>query len=412
MATSSEINRQQNTKPLAEKVRPTSFDEMVGQTQLIGPNGILTNMLKKHINQSYIFYGPPGCGKTTTGYIIAKQANMQFYEFNATKHSTNEIKAVISKNKDQQILIYIDEIQYFNKKQQQILLSFIESGEIILIASTTENPYHALYDALLSRCVICEFKPIDVNSIFEKLTELNQAENALEKDALQYIAQTSAGDMRRAITTYDIMRNQYNGTNKITSDDVKSMLPSAQMSRFDLDSDIHYACISGLQKSIRGSDPDAAIFYLAKLLEGGDIISPCRRLLVIANEDIGLAYPEALSIVYALTETAKQLGLPEANKPLTNAVLLLALSPKCSTAEKTYNPAAEDVHNGFGTVIPNHLRHACSKGYIWPHAYPNHWYPQQYLPNDLIGRKYYVPENNAFEQNCKAYWDNVKGNTK
>lgn len=279
MATSSEINRQQNTKPLAEKVRPTSFDEMVGQTQLIGPNGILTNMLKKHINQSYIFYGPPGCGKTTTGYIIAKQANMQFYEFNATKHSTNEIKAVISKNKDQQILIYIDEIQYFNKKQQQILLSFIESGEIILIASTTENPYHALYDALLSRCVICEFKPIDVNSIFKKLTELNQAENALEKDALQYIAQTSAGDMRRAITTYDIMRNQYNGTNKITSDDVKNMLPSAQMSRFDLDSDIHYACISGLQKSIRGSDPDAAIFYLAKLLEGGDIISPCPPII-------------------------------------------------------------------------------------------------------------------------------------
>lgn len=398
-------------KPFAEILRPNSFSEMVGQKRLIGDNGILTNMIKNNSLQSCIFYGPPGCGKSTAAFILANESNMQVYKKNATKDSVTDIKKLIEKSTEQ-ILLYLDEIQYFNKKQQQTLLSFVEDGSIILIAATTENPYHALYDALLSRCVICEFKPVSPEDILSRLTVINQQDDLFEEKALNYIAKTSSGDLRRALTTFDLAKQQHNTSDKITAEDIDALLPSTRMSGFDLDADVHYSCISGLQKSIRGSDPDAAVFYLAKLLEGGDLLSPCRRLLVIANEDIGLAYPEALTIVYSLTETAKQLGLPEATKPLTNAVLLLALAPKCSTAEKTYNMAAEDIKNGYGNIIPKHLRHACSYGYIWPHQYPNHWCPQQYLPDDLVGRKYYNPENNQFEQTCKNFWDNIKGTQK
>lgn len=406
--------------PLADKVRPTLLSEIIGQPHLTGINGIITNMLQNKNITSLIFYGPPGTGKTTTANIIANSTSHPIYKLNATTASVKDVHKAIDENKDNlPVLLYLDEIQYFNKKQQQSLLPFIESGEMLLIASTTENPYHALYDALLSRCTVCEFKKPTTNQIAERLLVIAQNEYATDINfdvgAYHHIAAVTGGDVRRAVNLLELSFNQFKDRFKQTGrsvsiQDVSSLVPAANMSGFDTDSDIHYALISGLQKSIRGSDPDAAVFYLAKLLEGGDILSPCRRLLVIANEDIGLADPQALAIVYALVETAKELGLPEANKPLTNAVLLLALAPKSCTAESTYNPAAEDVKNGLGAVVPFHLRHACSPGYKWPHEYPYHWCPQQYLPDDIKDKQYYHPGDNSFEQNLNKYWTWIKQN--
>lgn len=396
---------------LANNSRPKTFDEMVGQTHLLSSNGILTNALRMTPLPSLIFYGPPGTGKTTASEIIAAQSNMPLIKMNATQASITDIKKSLQKSTEQ-TLLYLDEIQYFNKKQQQSLLPLIENNQITLIAATTENPYHALYDALLSRCVICEFKAIPAENIEKRLHQILQNNNSVKitDDTINTIAHISGGDMRKAVNTLEITINCYkNKTTPIDKTDLQNILPSASMAGFDTDADTHYNLISGLQKSIRGSDPDAAIFYLARLLEGGDLLSPCRRLLVIANEDIGLAYPEAMSLVYALVQTAKELGLPEANKPLTNAVLLLALAPKASTAERTYNAAAEDVKNGYGKIIPSYLRNACSKGYLYPHDYPNHYVKQQYLPDDIKSRKYYTPDTNAFEQNAAKYWKTIKG---
>lgn len=392
---------------LTNNYRPTSFQEMVGQPHIIGPNGVLTRMLSTNNIQSCIFYGPPGCGKTTAAKILAENSGMTFRTFNATNASLPDIRKIIEKATDT-ILLYLDEIQYFNKKQQQSLLPYIESNKIILIAATTDNPYFCCYDALLSRCSVLEFKPIPVNEIITKLNEIVAKEQRnITTDAIHMIASTSAGDLRRAVNQLAMNFMQYDNTHTITVNDITEIMPSTRMSSFDTDGDDHYALISGLQKSIRGSDPNAAIFYLARLLEGGDLLSPCRRLLVIAHEDIGLAQPDAASYVYACVQAAKELGLPEANKPLTNAVLYLAISPKSSTCETTYNRAVEDIKNGKGAVVPPHLRHAYSKGYKYPHDYPNHWCPQQYLPDDLQGRIYYTPQCNAFETNAANYWSAV-----
>lgn len=396
---------------LTENYRPQSFDEMIGQSNLIGTNGILTRMLATNNIQSCIFYGPPGCGKTTAAKILAKNSGMNFRMFNATNTSLTDIRKVLEKTNDT-ILLYLDEIQYFNKKQQQSLLPYIESGEIILIAATTDNPYFCCYDALLSRCSILEFKPVSKDEITAHIKDITNKECInITDDAIRIIAENSAGDVRRAINQLSINTMQYDKSHTITDNDVKNIMPTTRMSGFDTDGDDHYALISGLQKSIRGSDPNAAIFYLARLLEGGDLLSPCRRLLVIAHEDIGLAQPDAAAYVYACVQAAKELGLPEANKPLTNAVLYLAISPKCSTCETTYNRAADDIKNGKGGTIPPHLRHACSKDYKYPHDYPNHWCRQQYLPDDLLGRVYYEPQNNEFEQNAVRYWSNIMQNS-
>ena len=393
---------------LAEKYRPAQFTEMVGLDTIVGPNGVLTKMVANHNIRSCIFYGPPGCGKTTAANILAEQSGMTFYKLNATNSSIKDIQSIAQKGGG---LLYLDEIQYFNKKQQQSLLPYIESGEITLIGATTDNPYYCCYKALLSRCCILEFTPVSAADIRKKLADICRSEpiDATE-DAITMIANESAGDVRRAINMLDLAVSTYGASATITKQHITDLLPSTRMSGFDTDDDIHYALVSCLQKSIRGSDPNAAVFYLAKLLEGGDILSPCRRLMVIAAEDIGLAQPNAIPFVYACCESAKQLGMPEAMQPLANAVIYLAISPKCCSAGTAYNKAKEAVQQGKGAVIPKHLRHAHTKEYVWPHAYPYHWYPQQYLPDDAINDIYYQPGDNPFETNAANYWATVKKN--
>ena len=394
---------------LADKYRPHDIDSIIGQPRLVGPNGVVRNMLMKNRLQSCIFYGPPGCGKTTTAQIIAHSANLPFASLNATQIKLEDIRHAVNNRDDKNapILLYLDEIQYFNTKQQQSLLPYIENNDIILIGATTDNPYHCCQKALLSRCVILEFHPIDSKDIEQHLINIAHRENIrLTSDAAIRIADTAAGDIRRALNLLDLFINQCtNGI--IDTPDILNNLPNTNMSSFDTAGDDHYALISALQKSIRGSDPNAAVFYLARLLEGGDILSPCRRLLVIAHEDIGLGNPNAIPFVHACIEDAKELGLPEAAKPLTNAVLYLALSQKCSTAENTYNRAVADIRAGKGGVVPRHLRNACTPGYLYPHNYPNHWVRQQYLPDDLNGSAYYIPETNPFEQQAVQYWSHI-----
>ena len=388
---------------LTEKYRPASFDDMSGQKAITGQTGILRKMLEQNRLSSCIFYGKPGCGKTTAAKIMAENTGLPFISLNATNASVKDIqKAAADHDK---CLICLDEIHYFNKKQQQSLLPFIEAGNIVLIATTTDNPYYCCYDALLSRCSIIEFKPVSTDDISEMLEKIASSEQIdITPAAIKMIAGEASGDMRRAI---NLLETASLNRTTITEQYIDSILPTARMSGFDTDGDYHYGLISGLQKSIRGSDPNAAIFYLARLLEGGDILSPCRRLMVIAHEDIGLGQPDAIPFTYACCEMAKQLGLPEAEKPLTNAVIYLAISPKCDTAEKTYEKARADIRAGLGGTIPPYLAHANAKNYLYPHNYPNHWVPQQYMPSDIASHYYYEPGDNNFEQTMAAYWSNI-----
>lgn len=395
---------------LAETYRPKMLDEMTGQEHLIGPDGMLRKMLEQKELTSCIFYGPPGTGKTTAAWVLAKQAGYTFFRYNAVTTTTKNIQSLIEKAKREQatVLLCLDEIQYFNKRQQQTLLSAIETGELLLIATTTENPYFSCIDALLSRCVVMEFQPVTPQDIRRRLTVIAEKEKRNIIDtALTYISENAGGDVRRAIQILQLAFLTFPKDHAITITDIEHQQPSVRTSRFDSNDDIHYNLIAALQKSIRGSDPNAAVFYLARLLEAGDILSPCRRLMVIANEDIGFGNPDAIPFVYACVEMAKQLGIPEAAKPLTNAVLYLAISPKSSTCESTYDAALEDVRAGRGAVVPKHINKGCPKGYKYPHDYPNHWVNQQYLPDDLACRQYYTPGDNAFEQNLCAYWSHI-----
>ncbi len=409
------MNNNYNT-PAADKLRPSSFDEMAGQEKLVGKNGILRKMAESGKLSSVIFYGPPGTGKTTAATILAEGSGRELYRLNATTASLADVREVANAasgiGRMGGVVLYLDEIQYFNKKQQQSLLQYIEDGSITLIASTTENPYYYIYDALLSRCAVFEFKKVSSREIERRLNAVAEQLGVSDRfthEAIRFIADVSAGDVRRSVNTLELALNCCED-GVIDRSDVSELLPSVSMGSFDRDGDTHYDLLSGLQKSIRGSDPDAAVFYLARLLEGGDLISPCRRLMVIASEDIGAAYPMAAVITRACVESAKELGLPEARIPLANAAVMLATSPKSNTAYMAINAAAEDIKAGLGSEIPFHLRSPQFKGYKYPHDYPNRYVKQQYLPDDLKDRRYYEFGDNKTEQAAKVYWDKIKNN--
>ncbi len=404
--------------PLADRVRPRTLDEVVGQPNLAGEKGILRKILGSGNLPSMIFFGPPGCGKSTIASIIAEKTEMTLHKLNATSASLSDIKAVVSDTRgilgSRGVLLYLDEIQYFNKKQQQSLLEFIEDGRITLIASTTENPYYYIYDALLSRCMVFEFRHVPADDIRKRLRDVldeNYPDIKASDSALKMFSEAAGGDVRRALNMLEAaINNAEDG--EIPEELAEAIIPSNAQSSFDRDGDVHYDLLSCLQKSIRGSDPDAAVFYLARLLEGGDLISPCRRLMVIASEDIGPAYPMAPVIVKACIDCARELGMPEARIPLANAAIILATAPKSNSAICAYDMAAEDIHSGLGSDIPLHLRSPLFKGYKYPHDYPGHWVKQQYLPDTVKDRKYYVPGENKFEKSSKEYLDSVKKSEK
>ena len=404
-------------KPLADKVRPESFDEIVGQDHLFGSNGTIRKICEQNYLPNMIFYGPPGTGKTTAARIIAKNSGMELRHLNATSASLSDVKDVIAQTSTllgrQGILLYLDEIQYFNKKQQQSLLEFIEDGRITLIASTTENPYLYVYNAIISRSAVFEFKAVKDEAIvpaLKRALDVLNSETGREKtasdDVLKTIASYAAGDVRRSV---NLLENTYYTSGKeLTADAVKAFTPSV-IGNFDKSGVVHYDLLSALQKSIRGSDPDAAIFYLCKILSGGDLIGACRRLQVIACEDVGLAYPQAAQIVLSCVQMANNLGLPEARIPLSQATILLATAPKSNSAYMAYAKASEDIERGKGQTIPPYMRPSNNfSGYKYPHDFEDHYVKQQYLPDDIKNTKYYDYGDNKTEQMAKAYWDKIK----
>ncbi len=416
--------------PLADRVRPKNIDEVAGQRHLLGEGKILRKIIDSGDIPNLIFYGPSGVGKTTVAKIIASQTGKKLCYLNATTSSSADIKEIIGEigtvEATSGILLYLDEIQYFNKKQQQILLSYIENGDITLIASTTENPYFYVYNAILSRSTVFEFKTLsnaDIAEVLKRVIGILSAERgceiAISEDNINKIARAASGDVRRSLNMLElcVMLTTNDDVPEISDDTVEQIL-SGNSVRYDREGDEHYDIISAYQKSMRGSDPDAAIYYLARLLAAGDLPSACRRLLVCANEDVGLAYPQIIPIVKAAVDTAMTVGLPEARLPLANAVILVATSPKSVSAHDAINAAMSDVERGIGGDIPRHLQNKHFDGedaevkgqnYLYPHSYPMHYVNQQYLPDNIKNKKYYNFGDNKNEQAFKEYWDKIKG---
>jgi len=418
-------------RPLADRMRPLTLDDMVGQQHLIGEGTLLRRMIETGRIANMIFYGPSGVGKTTLANIIARSTGLQLFKLNATTAGISDIRAILSEvgqlGTEQGILLYLDEIQYFNKKQQQSLLEVIESGEITLIASTTENPYFYVYNAILSRSTVFEFQPITSADILAAVTravtrfsEDNSFLLDIEEGALEHVAFASGGDVRKALNAAEFLlggARLRKNTLCITLSDAQLVAQKSHQN-FDRDGDVHYDLLSALHKSVRGSDADAAIYYLARLLSGGDILSPCRRLLCIASEDVGPAYPQAISIVKACVDSARELGLPEAMLALANAVVLLCTVPKSNSASSAIGAAMADVQAGAIYDPPAAMRDAHYEGakalnrgqsYQYPHNFPGNYVKQDYLPQELSGKVYYTYGDNKIEQAAKQYWDLVKG---
>jgi len=417
--------------PLADRLRPKIISEVAGQKHLLSEGKVLRRIIDSGELPNLIFYGPSGVGKTTVANIIAENCGKKLYYLNATTASTADIKEIINSIGTIEsmggILLYLDEIQYFNKKQQQILLSYIENGDITLIASTTENPYFYVYNAILSRSTVFEFKTLssaDIFTVLERAIGILSAEKGkaikISDEAVRKIATAAAGDVRRSLNMLELCVLTADVTEDIavSNETIEEILASNSV-RYDREGDEHYDIISAYQKSMRGSDPDAAIYYLGRLLAAGDLPSACRRLLVCANEDVGLAYPQIIPIVKAAVDTAMMVGLPEARLPLANAVILVANSPKSVSAHDAINAAMADIERGIGGDIPRQLQNkhfdgedAKVKGqnYKYPHSFPGHYVNQQYLPDNIKNKKYYNYGDNKTEQKFKEYWDAIKKN--
>ena len=417
-------------QPLADLLRPQTLDEVYGQEHILGEGAVLRRLVEAGKIPNMIFYGPSGTGKTTVANIIAKQTNRTLYKLNATTASTADIKEIVSQldtfMAPNGVLLYLDEIQSFNKKQQQSLLEHIENGKITLIASTTENPYFYVFNAILSRSTVFEFKMIDSKAALQAvkravsyLEQRNGLTAQPEEGALEYIASACGGDIRKALNAVEVLFSAgipQNGILPLTLADAKAVTQKSAL-RADRDGDNHYDLLSALQKSIRGSDPDAAVHYLARLLEAGQMQSACRRLMVIAAEDVGLAYPQIIPIVNAAVDMALKLGMPEARIPLGDVAVLMATSPKSNSGHIALDMALADVKKGKTGDFPRHLQnmHADSytmereQGYRYPHDYPNNYVVQQYLPEGLVGKRYYEYGANKLEQAAKQYWDAIKG---
>ena len=417
-------------RPLADEIRPQSLDEVVGQRHILGKNGLLRRIIEGGNIPNLVFYGPSGTGKTTVANIIAKRTNRPLHRLNATTASISDIKDIMGQIgtmlAPDGVLLYLDEIQYFNKKQQQSLLEFMENGKITLIASTTENPYFYVYNAVLSRASVFEFKPLtaaDVLPAVERgirlMGERLEGEVVCEDGVKEHIASACGGDVRKAMNAVELLLNsakREQGKLLVTMEDAQTVAQRSAM-RYDREGDDHYDIASALMKSLRGSDPDAALHYLARLLEAGDLITAIRRLLCSASEDVGMAYPQAALIVKALVDNALQLGLPEARLPLAQAAVLLATAPKSNSVYQAIAAAQADVRAGKTGDYPRHLQnvHADSaglereQGYLYPHDFPNHWVKQQYLPDALAGSRYYHYGDNKVEQAAKRYWEAIIG---
>jgi ATPase related to the helicase subunit of the Holliday junction resolvase len=418
--------------PLAERVRPQKIDEILGQQHILAQGKILRNLIESKKLVNMIFYGPPGTGKTTVAKIAAENSGMSFKALNCTSLSTADIKDVINNSIDifspNGTLLYLDEIQYLNKKQQQILLESMENGLVTVIASTTENPYFSVYNAVLSRCVVFEFKSVshnDINHAVRRALNLYSEDTGekieCEDKIIEEISKITGGDVRKAINFLDtclLGAKMQNGTKKITEDLTQSLFGNFNLS-YEKSGDNHYDLLSAFQKSMRGSDPDAAIYYLAMLLEFKDLTAICRRLMVCACEDVGLSYPQIIPIVKSAVDIANQVGMPEARIPLADAVILVSLSPKSNSAYNAINSAQRDIKSGKIFGVPRHLQNVHCDGkeepgasinneYIYPHAYPYHWVKQDYLPKGMKNTKYYEYGANKTEEAFKAYWRKIK----
>ena len=418
--------------PLADRLRPRSIDEVAGQSHILGKGMILRRIIESGELPNLIFYGPSGVGKTTVARIIAEKCGKKLCYLNATTASTSDIKDIVGSiggiDAANGILLYLDEIQYFNKKQQQILLSYIENGDITLIASTTENPYFYVYNAILSRSTVFEFKTLsaaDIAAVIRRaigiLSDEGEKELQISENGIKAIAAAAAGDVRRALNMLELCELTAEDAEKarIIGDDTVEQILAGNSVRYDRAGDAHYDIISAYQKSMRGSDPDAAVYYLGRLLAAGDLPSACRRLLVCACEDVGLAYPQIIPIVKAAVDSALFVGLPEARIPLADAVVLVATSPKSNSAYSAIDAAMSDIERGVGGDVPRRLqnKHYDGEGnvergqnYLYPHSSPSHYVAQQYLPDEIKDKKYYNFGDNKTEQRYKEYWDSIKRN--